>query len=560
MFYTRRDFLKMSGCGAAASVLGAARFGLAGDAPVSAKYTRINSAGRRFHVSTCCDQLDENPDFPEIWHAAGITDVWVSTWFYGHYPFPWEKIDNFVEIVQKAGMNPHFICVPFCHGGGALDPRDPGKFPNLPPKTWKMAKRFNGSENWGFSYHAPADRKLKVSSEDLVRKFGPCAFFLDDDFRFAPSPGEIGGCVCDECRAEFLKRAGLPESRWDELVGDWSERRDTPLIRSWCDYVCDKLTACFRMTADHVSGIDLGIMVMFMGSERAGIRLPDYSGHLMRVGEMMFSDSWFDQDRNKTRELFSSLFHARYGEPGRLFSETTVYPEGTLSCENMAAKLAVSTFSDVRNTMFMSGLRAIPADFWPALSERAQKEKAFHDRLVGRCPVGPFKHFWGMADRYMPSDEAYSLFLATGVPFEVCGSVPKDGWTFLGDASACEMDRGELESAGSKCLARIASESGRFARLPESYEDLFRFRRSLLPELRQGGIPFVEEEVPVVLGWYPEDTARSANGAKPCDLLLLWNISKKEAQTVHVRVGEKSAAVSVAPLQTELVEASAILS
>ena len=38
-----------------------------------------------------------------------------------------------------------------------------------------------------------------------------------------------------------------------------------------------------------VSDIQLGIMVMYLGAEKSGIRLNDYKGSLMRVGELMFA-------------------------------------------------------------------------------------------------------------------------------------------------------------------------------------------------------------------------------------------------------------------------------
>lgn len=508
-------------------------------------YHKIDSDKRRFHICTNCDVLDADVDYPLLWKNSGITDVWICLWFYGFFPYPWEKVDLYLERLKTAGLTPHFTAVPFCHNGGSLLPNDPNSFPNLPPQYWKRAKRFNGSENWGFSWHAPADDELRDSTEFILKKYGPFDYFLDDDFRFANTPADIGGCVCDDCRRDFLQKSAFPASRWDELLEDWQENRDTPLLRSWVDYTCDKLTYCFKKTANALPEVDLGIMVMFMGSERAGIRLNDYKGHLFRVGEMMFDDSWFGQVRNKARELFCSLFHRRFCSPGRAFSETTGYPIDRLSPRNMAAKLTVSTLSDVRNTMFMSGLPEIPASYWPVLAPRMKKEAEIHNRITGRRPTGPFKHFWGTADRYISGDQAYCLFLLTGVPFEVCESLSPEGWTFLGDASADEMDRGALLSPGTVCIARIASDSGRFQKINESFETLFEFRRSLLDGFRNKKIPYIEEEIPFVLGQY------TLNDGTP-DLLVLWNVNEEE-KTVHLRIGENVKVITVAPLDSELV-------
>jgi hypothetical protein len=65
----------------------------------------------------------------------------------------------------------------------------------------------------------------------------------------------------------------------------------------------------------------------------------------------MFSDKNFSPVKGKTDELFSSLFHRRFVKPTLAFSETTAYPANQLSAKNMAAKLHISTISDVRNTM-----------------------------------------------------------------------------------------------------------------------------------------------------------------------------------------------------------------
>ena len=547
---TRRKFLKTASL--SLSALGGYSFS-SEKVPASplfkqGTYHKINSSERRFHISAGCEALDVEGDLPRLWKESGVTDVWIDAWFYGFFPFSWEKTDLYINHLRKLDLTPHFIGVPFCHNGGSLSPTDPNGFPNIPPSHWKKAKRFDGSENWGFSWHEPTDDELRDSTQLMFDKYGPFDYFLDDDFRFANTPADIGGCFCDECRRDFLQKAALSPSRWDELLGDLKNNQDTELVRTWIDYVCDKLTYCFKKTANSLPEIDLGIMVMFMGSERSGIRLDDYSGHLFRVGEMMFNDYWFEQPRNKARELFSSLFHRRFCDPGRTFSETTGYPIAKLSPKNMAAKLTVSTLADVRNTMFMSGLPMIPSSYWPILAPRMKKEAELHRRIAGRKPTGPFKHFWGMADRYMRGDEAFCLFLLTGVPFEVCGSLARDGWTFLGDASAAEMERGALVSPGTVCFARSNSLSGRFTELEESFESLFAFRRSLLPYFQEKGIPYIEEEIPFVLGQY-------TFGDGSPDVLLLWNVNEED-KTVHLRMGESTKTLAVGALDSALVTMS----
>jgi hypothetical protein len=65
----------------------------------------------------------------------------------------------------------------------------------------------------------------------------------------------------------------------------------------------------------------------------------------------------------------------------------------------------------------------------------------------------------------------------------------------------------------------------------ESLEALFAFRRGILPQLR--GVPFVEEEWPVVCAWYPAARA-----------VLLWNLAER-ARRLTVRLGDAARAADV---------------
>jgi len=132
---------------------------------------RIDATERTFHVSSAVEMFEQYGDLPEIWADAGVTDAWLCAWFYGYFPYPWDKLDYWLGRIKKAGLRPHLISVPFCHGGGALDPRD-ANFPNLPPEHWKTAKRWDGSENWGFSWHSPADVESAAAIRTLKARYG----------------------------------------------------------------------------------------------------------------------------------------------------------------------------------------------------------------------------------------------------------------------------------------------------------------------------------------------------------------------------------------------------
>jgi hypothetical protein len=161
-------------------------------------------------------------------------------------------------------------------------------------------------------------------------------------------------------------------------------------------FLDEDLTGSFRAQQKAAAG-NLGIMVMYLGAEKAGIRLKDYRRVPLRVGELMFDDRSFSPVKGKTDELFSVLFHRRFAAPESAWSETTAFPSDKLSAAHLAAKLVVSTVADVRHTLFMSGVTPFPKTYWPTLASEMQRQARFHARLAGHKPHGPFKHFWDEA-------------------------------------------------------------------------------------------------------------------------------------------------------------------
>ncbi|MBL0155561.1 MAG: hypothetical protein IPP47_00345 [Bryobacterales bacterium] len=266
------------------------------------------------------------------------------------------------------------------------------------------------------------------------------------------------------------------------------------------------------------------MMVMYLGAEKAGIRLGHYRNVPFRVGELMFRDKDFEPVKGKTDELFSALFHRRFARPELAYSETTAFPADALSASNMAAKLAISTLADVRNTMFMSGLTPFPRAHWSVLAPAMRAQAALHGEFAGLRPAGPFRHYWGEASRYVGDDRPYSLFLAAGVPFSVCDTAPETGWAFLSDA-----DAGVAWRAGAQAVSRRTR--------PETLPELFGLKREIRGELEAAGTPYVVEDQPAVLAWYPE-----ARGA------LVWNLAEQAAR-LTVRMRGRDVAVTAGPLE-----------
>jgi hypothetical protein len=463
--------------------------------------------------------------------------VWLDGFLYGHWPWPIETLTRAREALRLAGLEASVINVPLGHPGDSLGARD-GNFPLTPPAHWRLGSNRDGRSYAGTSLHAPATAE-NVEALRRLRQTGFSQFFVDDDFRLARGPGEIGGCFCAEHRARFLRRAGLPDGRWPELLDDVRSRRFTPLLRQWVESACDDLTGSFR-AQQKAAGGKLGIMVMYLGAEKAGIRLADYRGMPFRVGEFMFDDRAFSPVKGKTDELFSALFHRRFAAPELAWSETTAYPADRLSAAHLAAKLVVSTVADVRHTMFMSGITPFPKAHWATLGPEMQRQAGFHRQLAGHRWHGPFKHYWGEASRCTGDDRPFSLFLAGGVPFEVADRPAREGWTFLSDADAAAAAEGKLVSRGTRFLSRSTAPAAAVVLEPceETLAALFALKHRIRPML--GKVPFVENDEPAVLAWCP--SARAA---------LLWNV-RSEPTTFLVRYGAQTRETRLSGLESAL--------
>jgi len=514
---SRRGFLK--GC---AALGGGAALGMTGAQAEGAGGRSVNV--REYHVSLSIDALSADPELAGVIRDAGVGHVWLACFFHGNWHHSIDDVLAWKARLEKAGMAVHNITVPLGHP--TFTDTQPDYMPQVPLGRWKPGVRPDGRTYRGVSLHAPATEE-NVAALRRIKTTDPKVVFVDDDFRLAPSPDDIGGCFCPKHRERFLQKHAYSETQWQELLEAVHARELTPLLRAWLNDTCDELTASFRAQQEALAPqAQLGIMVMYLGSEKAGIRLTDYCDVPFRVGELMFNDASFAPIKGKTNELFSALFHRRFVEPGLAYSETTAWPPDKLSAANMAAKLAVSTICDVRNTMFMSGNTPFPRTHWEVLAGAMQKQAALHEQLAGHTPRGPFKHYWGEHSRWAGDANPYSLFLASGVPFEVTDEPARDGWTFLADADARAAYTGRGTSPGTTFVcrpeAKVTLENART--VAESLPELFALKHEVLPEL--GRVPFVEQDTPAVCAWYPAARA-----------VLLWNLAEQRRE-MTVRYGD----------------------
>jgi hypothetical protein len=486
---------------------------------------------RSFHVCLSPAVVEKEPELLAVVRDAGVGTVWLAGFLYPT-ALAADSLRRARARVEQAGLEAQVINVPLGHPGGLLDLQPHGLVSgqSLPRQ---VAQRPDGKWFTGTSLHAPAT----IENAEALRVEHQLGFqqcFLDDDFRLARSPGEIGGCFCDDHRDRFLHAGGFPLQRWAELLEDVRLRRLSPLLRSWVSFNCDELAASFHAQQRAFRG-RLGIMVMYLGAEKAGIRLRDYRNVPFRVGELMFGDPSFAPVKGKTDELFSVLFHRRFTGPEHAFSETTAYPPDALNATNMAAKLIISTIADVRQTMFMSGLTPFPRAHWAVLGPAMRQQAQVHAQLAGHRPRGPFKQFWGDAQRWVGDDLPFSLWLAAGVPFEVAESADQTGWTFLSDFDARELAaRPQTAPSRFVCCSSATRRPDGAEVVGENLSELFAFKNRIRRALRD--VPHVAEDEPAVCAWYP--TARK---------VLVWNLAEQPRMLTLV-LGPQRRALQLGPL------------
>ncbi len=494
---------------------------------------------RSFHISLQKEAWIQNPELINIMKKAGITDVWMAAYLQGKWFHTPEELKKSADFLISKGFTPHILTVPLGHPGNAIDPSDDSWSDKK--ESWKNACDYNGELYSGTSIHSPVVED-NIKAHKLLAKKGFDILFLDDDFRLAKYPGKIGGCFCNECKSEFLNIYGYKKSDWENLIDSVEKRNPTKVLKSWVNYICDKEFKMFDVLRKATPKMEFGIMVMYLGAEKAGIDLSKYQNVPFRVGELMFGDKSFGKVKGKTDELFSALFHMRFVKPELAYSETTTYPQDALSAKNMAAKLTVSLLSDVRNTMFMSGLQPFPIAYWNTLAPAMKKSAKLHKEIAGLKPKGPFKHFWGWDSRLVGTDKPFSLFLASGVPFEVVDDTTKDGWIFLSNEDAKSVVEKRVSAKSRNLVVRKETKvvGDDFIQIDETMDDVFAFKKRIIPKLKN--IPFVDGDTPVIFAWYP-----SVGKA------LLWNINEDKQNFNVKRDGKIIRSVTIEGLDVELI-------
>ncbi len=492
---------------------------------------------RRYVLSISPDALRDDPELLPLIKKSGVDEVAITGFLYGYWHYSIETIEHWFHEAHAIGLKTSIINVPLGHPGDSLGAKS-GDVPLGPPSHWSMYTTIDGTKLSGTSIHAPATEENCAAVKKLL-PLKPTAIWVDDDFRLARTPGMIGGCFCPEHKLMFLHKYGYSDRQWGELLDAINSRRLCPIVQQWVDMQCDLLTECFNSQQKAAGRIPMGNMIMYLGSEKAGIRLKAYANSPFRVGESQFNDASMGSLKGKTDELYSVLFHRRYAKPQLAYSETTAFPADQLSASNMAAKLCISTIADVRNTMFMSGVSAFPKTHWQTLAPAMKQQADIHAQIAGAKLYGPLKHYFGTGSRYVGDDNPFSMFLAMGIPFEVCERAPIGGYCFLGNSDVPQAN--DISAKGSTLICRpeASAQSGCRA-VREDFADLMSLKHEIIGKM--GKVPYVLQDEPVVCAWYPSIRK-----------VLLWSLSTN-AVDLTVVYGSSRRNVRVDALGTALVD------
>ncbi|HOH42728.1 MAG TPA: hypothetical protein PLZ53_06395, partial [Candidatus Hydrogenedentes bacterium] len=230
---SRRTFIKTG------ALLGAGLYA-AGNSDFALSASKNN---RRFHASLSIDALERYPDLLPTVVNAGVDAVWVAAFLQGIWQYPPETVGVWKKRIEAAGLEVHHITVPLGHP--SFTEAAPDYMGELSYQPWQRGILPDGRACYGVCIHPPAC-DVNAEGVKILHDAAPGMIFLDDDFRLAPSPHDIGGCFCPAHKAAFLEKHGYSENTWEEMLAAVKDRRLTAPLRNWLEDACTELSGCFK--------------------------------------------------------------------------------------------------------------------------------------------------------------------------------------------------------------------------------------------------------------------------------------------------------------------------
>lgn len=311
--------------------------------------------------------LEEEHRLLPILRSAGVDQIWIVDYFYGHHVTTPELAVKARRVVESQGFDGQgIVSVPVGHPGNALNPEDLTLDLRI-PDHWRYRINRHGKPVYfcaDVEAHMIADNAAAVR---LMADHGFTQFFMDDDLRQGNWGREIQGCFCDYCISEFCQHLGQTISRLELSLA--IERLDDPvLLEEWTTFQCIKVQHMMYALAEQ--GQQIGIMVMHQGDERHGLDLAAlrtaYPDMLVRVGEMYFSDADYGKTSGKVSQLVGILQHLSLVGRRHSYSETTIFPPRALSPANWVHKMKLTLAAGTENLFFMGGTWIIEDNYWQA--------------------------------------------------------------------------------------------------------------------------------------------------------------------------------------------------
>lgn len=336
------------------------------------------SAGRVLRETGMKEMLNDMQE-------AGVGTVWLYGYFFGRFESSIDEMKQAKLLLEEQyGFAVNVINLPVGHPGNALDPVFGSDEDLLLPGTWKYRINDKGETVYYCACINEVMVNDNVEAAQLLRDNGFNTVFYDDDLRLGNHGGNVQGCFCEDCIAEFNSRESLGVTREELQKCTENPKVDIDLCESWTSYNCEKIVRFLKKVT--LPGMRSGIMVMHDGDRRHGIDIPlikrELPDCLFRVGESHFSDKSFDNPEGQASLMASIENHKRLvGDIKNCFSETTVFPAFALSPENWIKKMEIEIQYGLTNLFLMSGTWMLTKEYWAALKQELPRLR----RMAGKA-------------------------------------------------------------------------------------------------------------------------------------------------------------------------------
>lgn len=315
-----------------------------------------------------------HPEFParlKQMKRAGVENLWIYGYFYGHHESDPEQIHRARILLEEEGFRTGVLSLPVGHPGNSLNPDDPTLDLAIHPE-WHYRIDQNGQKEYFIACINDVMIRHNFAAAQEYAQMGFTRHFFDDDLRLGNWGDRVQGCFCDQCMDIFRQRTGLHMTRGQLAT---AIDHDPAVREAWIQFNCDKLTGFMRDTV--IPGMTGGIMVMHNGGRIHGISIPDIKAAvpdcMFRVGELHFDDASFNAPGGRESLANSVRNHMTLIGENPAYSESTVFPAAAMSPDNWIDKIRFEISLGLRNIFLMSGTWFFTEPYWTAL-ERALPE------------------------------------------------------------------------------------------------------------------------------------------------------------------------------------------